>query len=73
VLEVIAAASRAIGREVPHRVVERRPGDIAATWADPSLAHQLLGWKATRTLDDMAADHWRWQSQNPQGYPAPDA
>jgi UDP-glucose 4-epimerase len=73
VLEVIAAASRAIGREVPHRVVERRPGDIAATWADPSLAHDLLGWKATRTLDDMAADHWRWQSQNPQGYAAPGA
>jgi UDP-glucose 4-epimerase len=73
VLEVIAAASRAIDSEVPYHVVERRPGDIAATWADPSLAHDLLGWKATRTLDDMAADHWRWQSQNPQGYPPPDA
>jgi len=73
VLEVIAAASRAVGRDVPYRVVERRPGDVAATWADPALAHDMLGWKATRTLDDMAADHWRWQSQNPQGYPPPPA
>ena len=69
VLEVIAAASRAVGRDIPYQVVDRRPGDIAATWADPGLAHELLGWRATRTLDDMAADHWRWQSQNPQGYP----
>jgi UDP-glucose 4-epimerase len=68
VLEVIAAASRAVGRDLPHEVVERRPGDVAATWAEPSLAHELLGWRATRTLDEMAADHWRWQSHNPQGY-----
>jgi UDP-glucose 4-epimerase len=68
VLEVIAAASRAVGREIPYRIVERRPGDIAATWADPSLAHELLGWRATRGLDEMAADHWRWQSENPHGY-----
>lgn len=75
VFEVIAAASRAVGRDVPYEVVERRPGDIAATWADPALAHKLLDWRATRTLDEMAADHWRWQSQNPQGYEAtsPDA
>jgi UDP-glucose 4-epimerase len=70
VLEVIAAASRAVGRDVPYEVVERRPGDIAATWADPTLAHDLLGWRATRGLDEMAADHWRWQAQNPQGYAA---
>lgn len=68
VLDVIAAAARAVGGEVPYKVVGRRPGDIAATWADPALAHELLGWRTTRTLDEMAADHWRWQSQNPQGY-----
>ncbi|HLT69407.1 MAG TPA: UDP-glucose 4-epimerase GalE [Acidimicrobiales bacterium] len=68
VLEVIDAASRAVGRALPYEVVGRRPGDVAAIWADPSLAHELLGWKATRTLDDMAADHWRWQSRNPHGY-----
>ncbi|MBN2623003.1 MAG: UDP-glucose 4-epimerase GalE [Acidimicrobiales bacterium] len=68
VLEVIAAASRAVGRDVPYQVVERRPGDVAATWAEPALAEKLLGWRATRTLDEMAADHWRWQSRNPQGY-----
>ena len=72
VLEVIAAASKAVGHEVPYRIVERRAGDIAATWAEPALAHELLGWRATRTLDDMAADHWRWQSQNPSGYPSPE-
>jgi UDP-glucose 4-epimerase len=68
VLEVIAAASRAVGRDLPYEIVERRPGDIAATWADPSLADKVLGWRAERDLDTMAADHWRWQSHNPQGY-----
>jgi UDP-glucose 4-epimerase len=68
VLEVVGAASRAVGREIPYQVVERRPGDVAATWADPSLAHELLGWRATRDLDEMAADHWRWQAHNLQGY-----
>ena len=62
---MIAAASQAVGRDLPYEVVERRPGDIAATWADPSLARELLGWEATRTLDEMAADHWRWQSATP--------
>ena len=68
VLEVIAAASHAAGRDLPYEVVDRRPGDIAASWADPALAHKLLGWRAARTLDEMAADHWRWQSANPHGY-----
>jgi UDP-glucose 4-epimerase len=68
VLEVIAAASQAVGHDLPYKVVERRPGDIAATWADASLARRLLGWEATRTLDQMAVDHWRWQSRNPDGY-----
>jgi UDP-glucose 4-epimerase len=68
VLEVIAAASAAVGRPLPYKVVERRPGDIAAIWADVSQAASLLGWRATRTLEEMAADHWRWQSRNPAGY-----
>ena len=68
VLEVIAATAEAVGRPVPYEVVDRRPGDIAACWADPTRAAELLGWRATRTLADMCADSWRWQSQNPEGY-----
>jgi len=68
VLEVIAAAERAIGRELPHRVGPRRAGDAAETWADPTVAGSFLGWTATRTLDDMCADSWRWQAANPNGY-----
>ena len=71
VLEVIAATAEAVGRDVPYEVVARRPGDIAACWADPSLAHDLLGWQATRTLAEMCADSWRWQSGNPEGYDPP--
>jgi UDP-glucose 4-epimerase len=68
VLEVIEAASRAAGHPIASKVVDRRPGDVAATWADPSLAERMLGWRAQHDLDAMAADHWRWQSLNPQGY-----
>ncbi len=68
VLEVVAAASRAVGRDIPHRVVDRRPGDAPCVYADTTLAAELLGWTATRDLDDMCADHWRWQRDNPRGY-----
>lgn len=68
VLEVVAAFSRASGREIPYEVRERRPGDIAASYADPSRAAAELGWTAARDLDQMCADAWRWQSGNPQGY-----
>ncbi|HEX9529622.1 MAG TPA: UDP-glucose 4-epimerase GalE [Acidimicrobiales bacterium] len=68
VLEVIAAASRAVGRDVPYRVTARRPGDVACVYADPRLAADLLGWRATRSLDDMCRDHWAWQRANPSGY-----
>jgi UDP-glucose 4-epimerase len=68
VLEVIAAAARAVGKDLPYQVVDRRPGDVAATWADPARARELLGWEAELDLDRMCADHWRWQSQNPDGY-----
>ena len=68
VLEVLAAAGRVIGRPVPHEVVGRRAGDIERIWADPSLAADLLGWRATRGLDEMLADHWRWQQRHPDGH-----
>jgi len=69
VLEVLHAFERACGHELPHTVEGRRAGDIAASYADPSRAESELRWRATRTLDDMCADQWRWQSQNPLGYP----
>ncbi len=69
VLEVLHAFERAVGRALPYEVVGRRAGDIAASYADPHLANAELGWAATRTIDDMCADSWRWQSQNPDGYP----
>ena len=69
VFEMLHAFERAIGRELPYEVVGRRAGDIAASYADPSRANDELGWKATRTIDDMCADAWRWQQQNPTGYP----
>ena len=68
VLEVIKAASRAVGREIPHSVGPRRPGDAPAIWAEPSCAKKRLGWSAARTIDQMCADHWRWQKSNPAGY-----
>ncbi len=68
VLEVIAAFERASGKNIPHKIVARRPGDVATSYADPTRAERELGWRAVRTLDDMCADAWRWQSQNPNGY-----
>jgi len=67
VLEVVRAFERASGRPVPLDMVARRPGDVDATYADASLARELLGWQATRGLDTMCADSWRWQSMNPNG------
>ena len=69
VLEMLHAFERAVGRALPYEVVGRRSGDIAASYADPGRANAELGWTATRTIDDMCADSWRWQSQNPDGYP----
>ncbi len=69
VLEVLRAFERAVGRELPYEIVGRRAGDIAASYADPSRANAELGWAATKTIDDMCADTWRWQSANPNGYP----
>lgn len=68
VLDVIQAFSRASGKEVPYEVTDRRPGDLPAYWADPTLAREELGWKSERGLENMVADVWRWQSANPEGY-----
>lgn len=68
VLEVVAAFEKASGRPVPYRVTPRRVGDVAQCWADPSLARQMLGWQSRHTLDEMCADAWRWQRENPNGY-----
>ncbi|MBK6956751.1 MAG: UDP-glucose 4-epimerase GalE [Actinomycetales bacterium] len=69
VLQVVAAFEKASGMPVPYDIVGRREGDLAAYWADPSRANAELGWRAERTIDEMCADTWRWQSANPDGYP----
>ena len=68
VLEAAKAFERASGRSIPLELAGRRPGDVAACFADPSLAWQKLGWKAHLGIDAMCRDLWRWQSANPQGY-----
>ena len=68
VLDMVNAFSKAYGKQIPYEIVERRPGDIAECYADPSLAYELLGFKATKTLDDMCQDALRWQLNNPDGY-----
>ncbi len=68
VLQVVEAFERASGRPLPHRIVERRPGDIAECYADPAAAARLLGWQARFDLERMCTDAWRWQERNPQGY-----
>jgi UDP-glucose 4-epimerase len=71
VLELVRAFERASGRPIPYDVAPRRPGDVASCYADPSLAERLLGWRATRDLDAMCADTWRWQTANPNGFGTP--
>jgi len=69
VLDVIGAFSRACGRQLPYKLVDRRPGDIAEYYGDPTTARLELGWKAERGVEEMARDMWQWQSKNPAGYP----
>ena len=68
VLQMLAAASKAVGKDLPYVFAARRPGDIGTCYSDASLAERLLGWTASRGIDEMCADHWRWQSRNPDGY-----
>lgn len=68
VLNIVNAFEKASGKCVPYRIAPRRHGDIATCYADPSKAERDLGWKATRGLQEMMRDTWRWQQMNPNGY-----
>lgn len=68
VLDVVAAFEQASGRKIPYVVTERRPGDIAVCYADPAHAQDVLQWQATHDINQMCADHWRWQKSHPDGY-----
>lgn len=68
VLDVIHAFSKAVGKDIPYVIKPRRAGDIATCYSDASKAGRELGWKASRGIDEMCADSWRWQSMNPNGY-----
>ena len=70
VLELLRAYEAASGKTVPHVLAPRRPGDVAACYADPRLAAELLGWRTRRDLASMCADSWRWQRLNPNGFAA---
>ena len=69
VLDVVKAFEKASGVKINYKIVDRRPGDIATCYSDPSKALAELGWKAERGIEQMCADSWRWQSTNPNGYP----
>ena len=68
VLQLVNAFAKASGKEIPYKIVGRRPGDVAQCYADPSKANKELNWKAEKTLDEMCEDSWRWQKNNPKGY-----
>ncbi len=68
VLELVRTFEKVSGRPIPYEIVARRPGDVAAVYADPSLAQRLLGWRARFDVDAMCRDAWRWQSLNPDGF-----
>lgn len=70
VLDMIGAAAAASGKKIAHKIADRRPGDIASCYADPKMAQEQLGWRASRDIQTMCNDHWRWQEKNPQGYQA---
>lgn len=68
VLDMVKAFSKASGQDIPYKIVDRRPGDVALCYADPTKANNELGWKAEFGIDRMCEDSWRWQSNNPNGY-----
>lgn len=69
VLDVVKAFEKASGVEIPYKIGPRREGDIATCYSDPGKAYNELGWKAERDIEEMCEDSWRWQKQNPNGYP----
>lgn len=68
VIELADAFASASARPVPRRFAERRPGDLAVSYADPGKARRELGWQASRSIEEACADYWRWQQANPRGY-----
>ena len=68
VLELLREFERCSSRTIPFHIADRRPGDIASSWADTQYAQTRLGWSAALTLKDMCRDTWNWQSKNPEGY-----
>ena len=68
VLDMVKAFENASGKQVPYQIAPRRAGDIAKCFADATYAKEILGWEATRSIDEMCKDSWRWQSNNPNGY-----
>jgi UDP-glucose 4-epimerase len=68
VFELLTAFSHACGKNLPSKIVARRPGDVAQVWAEPAKAQRELNWRAELSLEDMCRDVWRWQSTHPNGY-----
>ena len=68
VLDMVKAFNAANGLDLPYKIVDRRPGDIATCYADPAKSREMLGWTAEKTLEDMCRDSWRWQKNNPNGF-----
>lgn len=68
VLDIVHAFEKACGKPLNYKIVDRRPGDLATCYSDPTKAYEILGWKAERGLDEMCEDSWRWQKNNPEGY-----
>jgi UDP-glucose 4-epimerase len=68
VLDLVEGMVRATGKPVPYTIAPRRPGDVASMYADPTVAENLLKWKAKLGVEEMCEDTWRWQSTNPYGY-----
>lgn len=68
VLELVASFEKAVGHELPKKILDRRPGDVAATYCDPTKAGEVLGWRTRLGIDDACRDYWNWQTTNPAGY-----
>jgi UDP-glucose 4-epimerase len=68
VLDMVKAFEKVTNKKIPYKIAPRRAGDIATCYANPAYAREILGWEAKKTLEDMCADSWRWQSNNPNGY-----
>jgi UDP-glucose 4-epimerase len=69
VLDMVKAFEKASGKKLSYKIAPRRGGDVASCYADPKYALEVLDWRAEKGLDEMCADSWRWQSNNPDGYP----